>query len=108
MINHDDYEFYFKAKDPNPGSDNIYKFQIIRQSDQNYRIYIIQTPGYLGRDESLQITHRYRNQDRFYICWTHPIEDSKGAEAISKLWANGTQVYRNTGISIDLQMNQLR
>ena len=65
--------------------------------DDGWRIYIVRQPSYGGRDESLHVTHRLIDGDRYYVCWDSPLRRLNDAKAVAALWADATQSYRRRG-----------
>ena len=74
-----------------------YEFSYEKQDDGNYRIYIKEQPSYKNRPTSAVPTHRHHDGERYYVCWTHPIESIKAAENIASKWADSTQDYIKEG-----------
>lgn len=65
----------------------------------SWRAYIIRQPSFNGRDESLTVTHRYRDTDNnmYYVCWDTPIAQIKDMQNVSKFWADNILEYIATG-----------
>ena len=68
-----------------------------RHVNGEWRPYIRRQPGYRGRPEDLHSTHRYRDGDEHYVCWSEPIETRQDSEAIARYWAQKTQRYIEAG-----------
>ena len=85
-----------------------YKFSFERQSDGNYRAYILELPDYRWRSSSPTTTHRLRDNDRNYICWSQPLWSEAEARTVAALWADLTQEYIKTGRTIDEQVRRRR
>ena len=64
-----------------------------------WRAYIIRQPSFKGRNESLSVTHRYRdsNNNMYYVCWDTVITDIKDIQNVSKFWADCILEYIATG-----------
>jgi len=62
-----------------------------------YKIYIESQPGYGGRSDGLHPTHRLRDSNGYYVCWTDPIRTESDARTIASLWADKTQRYIRFG-----------
>jgi hypothetical protein len=74
-----------------------YAFQFKRLEAGAFRVYILEQPGYDGRDASCHTTHRLRDASGFFICWSVPITTFEDAKQIAAKWAEMTEIYRNTG-----------
>lgn len=74
-----------------------YRFSYERQSDGTWRAYILNQPGYGGRDEGAHPTHRLSDGTRKYVCWSAPISTFEQAKKVSALWADATQGYIRSG-----------
>ena len=79
-------------------SDYEFDFETI---NNGWRIYILDQPGYRGRDESSVSTHRIFDtaRGRRYICWTSPITTIGQAKTIAANWAESTDRYIASGNS---------
>ena len=81
-----------------------YGFSFETQSDGSYRAYITDMPSYGNRDTRLVTTHRLKEEDRYYVCWTQPLYNQEDLSKVVALWADSTQEYIKTGRTIDEQM----
>ena len=63
-----------------------------------WRAFIVDSPNYGSRSSSGYITHRIRTiGGRFYICWDPAPKELEQMIAISKMWAEATAKYIDTG-----------
>ncbi len=74
-----------------------YKFSFEEQSNKEWRAYIEKQPSYDGRPSDVHSSHRYRKDNRYYVCWTKPFESLDEAKTIAAKWAEATQKYIKTG-----------
>jgi len=65
--------------------------------DGNWRAYIVRQPDYGGRSEDLHTTHRYRDCDQHYVCWSDPVTTREDSVAIADLWKENTDKYIQNG-----------
>ena len=74
-----------------------------------WRVYIISSIDYKGRDATLHATHRNYviGETYHYICWDRKIETLKEARAICVRWSEITVKYIRTGISFDVIAKQM-
>jgi len=85
-----------------------YGFSFERQPNGEWRAYIVSMPSYGRRNTSLHVTHRLRDNGRYYVCWSEPLRSLEDAKKVAALWADLTQEYIKTGRTIDEQMRQRR
>lgn len=82
--------------------DYTFRFEYRYTFWQGYRAYIVESPGYRGRSEDLHRTHRYRDDNQFYICWNTKIRKREQMDAVAELWSKATTMYiADGGTSID-------
>jgi hypothetical protein len=74
-----------------------YKFDIVEHRPGQWRVYIVDQPGYRGRATDAHSTHRLSDSRGQYVCWTQPITSRDHAYTIAASWAEGTQSYISTG-----------
>lgn len=72
-----------------------YDFTFHYQNDPSngYRAYILSMPGYGRRSESLVDTHRLKEDNRYYVCWSEKIWSEDALDAVVALWAKATVMY---------------
>jgi hypothetical protein len=83
-----------------------YKFSFEYLNGSGYRAYILDMPSYGGRDKSLHITHRLKDGERYYICWSQPLHTLEDLKKVVAFWSDLTQTYIRTGMTIDQQLQQ--
>jgi len=68
-----------------------------------WRIYIINTVDYKGRDTSFHATHRLHadGETYKYICWAGKISTLEEAKIVASLWADTTAIYVKSHDSFD-------
>jgi len=74
-----------------------YEFCFTPLEDSTWRVYILNQPGYGGRNDSLHATHRLIDDRGHYICWTDSLLTEEAARSVAKLWSECTQNYILTG-----------
>lgn len=84
---------YYRTRD----GEADYRFSFRQQSDGTWRAYVLQQPGYRGRSDGAHVTHRLRDANGHYICWTGPLRSLEEAKNVAAAWANRTQEYIATG-----------
>jgi hypothetical protein len=63
-----------------------------------WRAFIVNSPSYRSRSSSGYVTHRISTiGGRYYICWDPPPKELDQMIEISKLWAEATAKYIDTG-----------
>lgn len=84
-----------------------YCFAFLRAADGSYHAVILDMPSYGARDTSLAITHRLPTGDgRYKVCWDRPLWSEEEAKAVAAKWADLTQTYLQTGVTIDQQVRE--
>lgn len=75
-----------------------FRFKYVMKNG-SWRAYILRHPSFNGRDESLTITHRYRDPENnlLYVCWDTPLYQIKDIQSVSKAWADNILEYIATG-----------
>ena len=81
---------------PATSTDGSYKFDY-RNVDGEWRAYIRSQPSYGCRSTDLHSTHRLRDANGHYVCWTEPVRSRSDCEAIARQWSRGTDHYIRTG-----------
>ncbi|WP_413207709.1 hypothetical protein [Rhodospirillum sp. A1_3_36] len=91
---------------------NGYTFRYVKDlgSPGKVKVYIESQPSYGGRDTSLDVIHRWPAKDGAppYICFKEAFKPSSFAEAqrLARGWADKTDVYIRTGVSISQQISR--
>lgn len=75
-----------------------YRFDY-RRVDGSWRAYILRQPDYNGQSELLCHTHRFLDENGYYVCWSEPIRSRRACRAIAQEWARRTDDYISTGKS---------
>ena len=63
-----------------------------------WRAYIVSSPSYGSRATGLHSTHRL-NDGRYYVCWSPEPTSLEAITVVSKMWADATAEYIDTGRS---------
>ena len=74
-----------------------YRFRIERAGNAGYRIYILDQRDYGGRNSSQIATHRLRDSQGDYVCWTQSLETPEQARQVAAMWADKTEDYIRNG-----------
>lgn len=72
---------------------DAYAFSFEIQPGGDWRVYILQQPGYGGREEDAHSTHRLSDGGRRYICWSTIIPSLEQAKQVAAMWADATEKY---------------
>lgn len=75
-----------------------YEFSFERQSDGEWRAYILSQPSYRGRPTDSHSTHRLSDGSRKFVCWNTPIRTSDNLKTVVAKWSDSTQDYIKYGI----------
>ena len=86
---------YYRTKDGKAD----YKFSFEEQPSGNWRAYIEEQPSYQDRSTGVHPTHRHQDGNRYYVCWTKPLDSLENAETVAAMWADATQEYIRNGTS---------
>ena len=101
-------EFRFTGDIPYRGKNYHFAFRCVRTLFIGYRAYIEEAPSYGRRSESLSATHRLRDGNRYYICWSEKIKSCEQMEAVIRLWTRATVMYiADGGPSLDAHAAKL-
>lgn len=75
-----------------------YEFSFERQSDGEWRAYIMSQPSYRSRPDDSHSTHRLSDDyGRKYVCWDTPIRSAEGLKPVVAMWCDSTQDYIKYG-----------
>ena len=100
--------FRFTGDIPYRGKNYHFEFQCVRTLFNGYRAYIEEAPSYGRRSDKLSATHRMRDGNRYYICWSEKIRSREKIEAVMRLWARATVMYiADGGPSLDAHAAKL-
>lgn len=73
-------------------------FALVQLPDQVCRAYIIESPAYGRRSDTLHATHRLRDQfDRKFVCWDPEPTNPNVLAGVLALWVTSTTHYLATG-----------
>ena len=70
-----------------------FEFEYCYDSEHGYRAYILHSPGYANRSTALTRTHRIKEGNRYYVCWSEKITSSESLDAVVGLWCRATVMY---------------
>lgn len=73
-----------------------FQFEYVSNAGK-WKAYIDGDIDYRGRDTSFHATHRLGDGNRKYICWDRPVTSLNDMIEISKMWADATAKYIDTG-----------
>jgi hypothetical protein len=68
-----------------------------RLVDGEWRAYIRRQPDYRGRYTDLHSTHRHRDDNGYYVCWSEPLRSLEDCRAVACQWTEKTEKYIRTG-----------
>lgn len=88
----------YMANGARPGQDNEFRFNY-KKCGSGWRAYIIKMPSLGSRDSGVGVTHRFHDQEGYYVCWNSTIPTLKQMQTTSKIWADNIQKYIQTGQS---------
>lgn len=75
------------------GTTYEFEFEYTYDASQGYRAYILHAPEYRDRSAALTKTHRLKEGDRYYVCWSEKISSSESLDAVVALWCKATVMY---------------
>ena len=93
---------YYRTKDCRAD----YGFSFEQLSNGEWRAYIVSMPSYGSLNTDGHITHRYSDGDRKYVCWDTPLYSENDVRKIAAAWADLTQFYIRTGVTINQQIGK--
>lgn len=93
---------YYRTKDGR--ADYSFSFEQVR--DGYWRAYIMGMPSYGTRRTDASTTHRLSEGGRSFVCWSGSLKSEEDARQVAKKWADMTQVYIRTGVTIDEQVRR--
>ena len=86
----------YYANNPHGLADKEYRFNY-RKVGNDWRAYILKTPGFGLRATDGHTTHRKFDITGPYVCWDRPVATLADIQSISKVWADCIQEYIATG-----------
>jgi hypothetical protein len=84
----------YSVNSPRGRKDFTFKYEKVGSI---YRAFIINCPSYGSRATGLHDTHRLTDNGRYYVCWTPEPTRLDDITQVSKLWAEATAKYIDTG-----------
>lgn len=75
------------------GSSYEFEFEYTHDSTNGYRAYIIRSPEYRDRSTALTKTHRIKEGNQYYVCWSEKIWSEESLDAVVALWCKATVMY---------------
>lgn len=74
-----------------------------RKINGEWRTYILRMPSFNGRSEDLHLTHRYKKDNTYWICYDPQPSTLEGAQSISRVWSDRELEYISTGVPFEQQ-----
>ena len=79
-------------------------FQFLyKKVEGHWLTYIYRMPSLRSRSDDLHLTHRYRKDDEYWICYDPQSTTLKDAQIISRAWADRELEYIATGTPFERQ-----
>ena len=86
----------YYANDRHGRRDKEYRFNY-KKVNGSWRAYILRMPSLGSRSTDGNLTHRFWDGNKAYICWDSPVNSLKDMQTISRVWADNIQEYIATG-----------
>lgn len=86
----------YYANDRHNCSDKWFQFKYKKVGNE-WLTYILRMPSLKGRDPNLHLTHRYRNENTYWICRDPQPATLRDAQNVSRVWADCIMEYIATG-----------
>lgn len=93
----------YYANDRNNMADNWFQFEF-KKVENRWLVYILRMPCLDGRDPNLHYTHRYKDNNRYWICYDPQPDNLKDAQTIARGWADRELEYIATGRHFEEQI----
>lgn len=74
-----------------------------RRVNGEWLAYILRMPSLNGRDGDLHLTHRYKNENTYWICYDPQPRSLEGIQSVSRAWADRELEYISTGVPFEQQ-----
>ena len=74
-----------------------------REVNGEWLAYILRMPSLNGRDGDLHLTHRYKNENIYWICYDPQPRSLEGIQSVSRAWADRELEYISTGVPFEEQ-----
>jgi hypothetical protein len=81
-------------------SGRSYKFSF-EQVGSVWRAYILSQPSYGSRSTDLHPTHRNRDGNRYFVCWSPEPTSFADIKAVANSWASRTERYIDHNIPLE-------
>lgn len=79
-------------------------FQFIhRKVNGEWLTYILRMPSLNGRSGDLHLTHRYKNENTYWICYDPQPRTLEAAQSVTRAWADRELEYIATGLPFEEQ-----
>lgn len=82
--------------------DNWFQF-MYRRVNGEWLAYILRMPSLNGRDGDLHLTHRYKKENTYWICYDPQPRSLEGIQSVSRAWADRELEYISTGVPFEEQ-----
>lgn len=92
----------YYANDRHNRKDKWFQFKYKKVGNE-WLTYILRMPSLNGRDGNLHITHRYRDENTYWICYDPQPTTLRDAQIISRAWADRELEYISTGVHFENQ-----
>ena len=92
----------YYANERHNQTDKWFQFMYRKVNDQ-WLTYILRMPSLNGRDGNCHLTHRYKKDNTYWICYDPQPKTLKEAQIISKAWADRELEYIATGVPFEEQ-----
>ena len=80
-------------------------FQFLyRKVNGQWLTYILRMPSLNGRSGDLHLTHRYRYENIYWICYDPQPRTLEGAQSVSRAWSDRELEYISTGVPFEEQV----
>lgn len=70
-----------------------FTFKYEYDQSNGYRAFILSAPSYRNRSDLLTDTHRMKEGNRHYVCWSEKIWSEESLDAVVALWCRATVMY---------------
>ena len=74
-----------------------------RKVNGEWLTYILRMPSLNGRNGDLHLTHRYKNENTYWICYDPQPRTLEGAQSVSRAWSDRKLEYIATGVPFEKQ-----
>jgi hypothetical protein len=74
-----------------------------RKVNGEWLTYILRMPSLNGRSGNLHLTHRYKSENTYWICYDPQPRTLEGAQSVSRAWGDRELEYIATGVPFEDQ-----